>query len=363
MSLYLIFLVIIFKKSLSQLVISVDDNDDKGAFEDNFYTNGTIFMLISSGVASLDTMVPLIGMETACRHHPPPWKIRIAIMEPSDAVIEYNLHEAFQDNMNNGNYPCDLSFMEFDLLNEIKDTPLVDYIEEKNYENYKILKSGIYWNDYINDLFRYIIHWKYGGWVITPDTIVLRPLEKMNIVGLEKRIFQSPPVIQYDGSLVIGQKANVNAAISHFSSKHPFLQLYHLVFKEHLDISNVKSLRVEILTKALSVYGHQNCREIYCVTILESNVFYPISDTTLDKAKLYNPVSLVEYGRMTNGSYTIHLWQGGQEQKAEYLQRQQRQHYQQQYQEHQEHQDCYIDSLIDRAYRNNCIFCQNICKK
>lgn len=346
-------LTIIVEKSFSQLVLSVDDKDDNGAFEDNFYTNGTIYILIVSGIASLDTMIPLIGMETACRHHPPPWKIKIAIMEPSDAIIEYNLHQAFEDNLKNGNYPCDLSFMEFDLLNEIKDTPLVDYFEENNYENYKIFKNGIYWNDYVHDLFRYIVHWKYGGWVITSDTIVLRPLEKMNIVGLEKRIFQSPPVIQYDGSLVIGQKANVNAAISHFTSKHPFLHLYHLVFKERVDIRDVKSLRVEILTKALSIYGHQNCRDVYCVTIIESNVFYPISDTILEKSRLFSPVSLVEYGRVTNGSYTLHLWQGGQEKTGEDETGQQR------YQNQQP--KCYSDSMIDRAYRSNCIFCSNIC--
>lgn len=238
------------------------------------------FMLLTKGVATLNERTPLVSIESACKHHP---NAVFHIYTLNSSLVSFD--PALQDVIRQKG--CNINIMSFSPNTFFRDSPLEIWIEEQ----LTWLSKGKYWYSHMTDLFRTVALWRFGGWYLDTDVLVLRPLKALsNCAGFEN-----------------DQTLTLNNAISHFDAHHPFLENVMSTIRDSYKRNKWSSAGPGAITLAFRSWPKalKNCQHASCVNAFEAQYFFPLNWSH----KLFEvTVTSEEAHAATRGSYALHLW-------------------------------------------------------
>jgi lactosylceramide 4-alpha-galactosyltransferase len=218
----------------------------------------------------------LFAWDTMCFHHPNA-RFFIYTLHDGGASIDRLLYEKFRSSA------CTMTVMNFDPSTFFSSTPLESWVDA----NLSWLKEGPYWYRHLTDLFCLAAIWKYGGWYLDTDFIVLKPFVSLrNCFAYRTKDDES-----------------FNNAIFHFEAGHPFLTavMRHVILVYNRE--ELVSAGPQAFSTVLNSWDYQNCDMHLCVTILPYYAFYPYD---------WNFALLSENDQKTleplNTSFAIHFW-------------------------------------------------------
>jgi lactosylceramide 4-alpha-galactosyltransferase len=200
-------------------------------------------------------------------------------MDGGDAFVDPLLYEKLR------NSGCRMSLVNFDPSSFFSNTPLHNWVEL----NLPWLEKGPFWYSHVTDLFRLAALWKYGGWYIDTDIVVL------------KEFFSLRNCLAYQ---LIGDNT-LNNAISHFEAGHPFLAAVMEHITLEYNIGEWVSAGPGAVTSVLRTWEYKNCPGHKCVNLLPYFTFYPFG---WDYEGLMSNHSQTTVDEKVNASYAIHFW-------------------------------------------------------
>ena len=213
----------------------------------------TFFMLLTKGDASLCSRTPLASLETACKNHPHAQFFLYKLVGASVSIGSKLVDALAQHN-------CSVQQLEFNPATFFHGTPLEAWISA----NLEWVSSGRFWYSHATDLFRSAVLWRFGGWYLDYDVLVLRPLVHLrNCVAWQGA----------QGSSL------VNNAISHFTKGHAFLQHVMEHIRANYNSSDWNSAGPGAVTRSLRTWLKKNCSEDECVTVFSNAAFFPLNWT------------------------------------------------------------------------------------
>lgn len=230
---------------ISNTTINDNDQDDGNQHEKPL----DFYMLITKGDVTLGKRTPQIAMETACHHHPNSIIYLYLVKDSTEASVSPAFTSAMRD------AGCHVELREFDATTFFQDTPLGEWVTKR----YKYLSTGKYWYSHQTDLFRLAVLYKYGGWYLDSDVVVLKPLTPLsNCIGREVKDYY-------------------NNAISNFDAGHPFLVATMEYVMQTYKRNTWTSAGPTAATEALKLYEHKDCKDpSICVKTLPRSAFFPI---------------------------------------------------------------------------------------
>eukprot|EP00968_Pinguiococcus_pyrenoidosus_P026312 scaffold7068_cov301-Pinguiococcus_pyrenoidosus.AAC.7 len=236
------------------------------------------FMMLTKGQASRESRIPVISIESACKNNP---GAQFYLYVPRGASVSFE--PSLLDEIANGG--CFIERVSFDYFSFFVGSPLESWLSK----NLKDLRKGQYWYSHATDLFRTVALWRFGGWYLDTDVLVLKPLG-----GFSNTVAWEGP-----------NRPLVNNAVSVFARQSLLMrEIMH-----HITIAYKKkdwiSAGPGAITTTLVRWPRKNCADPDCIHILSNRAFFPIAHFE----PLFRPdVGDDEAARLLDGAYCIHLW-------------------------------------------------------
>ena len=203
----------------------------------NGQTSLNFFILLHER-ASLVSRWPLMTIESVCKHHPAA-SFHVYILPNTTASLDDLVVDGIAE------YGCQIKQYEYDVSSLILGTPL---------------ESSILLHDSVSALFGIVVLWKFGGWYLGIDELILRPLSNLTNC-----------ITKYSNYAV-------QSAIFQFDQGHPFLKEVMSEIKMPMTGSNAKGGHAvdAAFGSIVDSWPFKNCSFWQCVLILDETQFYPL---------------------------------------------------------------------------------------
>lgn len=200
----------------------------------------------TKGNLTLQQRNPIMLFDSLCHHHPDIpiylFILKGAVQVDDDVVAQFAQHG------------CRLIVLETDALSLVRNTPLQNWFASHREE----FEGGPYFYSHLTDLFRLTALWKYGGFYLDTDFIIMQPIAHMR------------------NSLVRETRQHINNAFSVFDAAHPFLEHTFRTVVHTYDPKGWGSLGPRLITRAFKSYGTNPCPGPKCVQLHEAHLAFPI---------------------------------------------------------------------------------------
>ena len=242
------------------------------------------FMLLSQGRASLRTRFPLAALESACKHHPGA-QIFIYISAGTNAYVDPELVRSLRSD------ECGVDVLRFDPRSFFEGTPLQGWIAAR----LDWLRDGQFWYSHSSDLFRLAALWRFGGWYLDTDVIILRPLSPLR------------NCLAWQGNSLPGYGPMVNNAVSHFDARHPLLEAAMRHVRQAYQRDAWPSAGPGAITSALQTWKQRDCEDIGCVRLLNRTAFFPKGHLQA-KELMTQKITRADFEDQYGSSFVLHFW-------------------------------------------------------
>ena len=238
------------------------------------------FMLLTKGTADTKTRTPLVALESACKHHPGA-VFNIYTMVGGGVEIGDDLARGMLDHGG-----CRIVRLVFDPATFFMGTPLEGWIAN----SLEWISKHGNWYSHSTDLFRSAALWRFGGWYLDTDVIVVKPLS-----GLRNCVAEQG-----------GEDHAINNAISHFERGHAGLEAVMAHIRDNYNPEDWVSAGPGAITQVLSWWPLKNCDDDpNCITVLPARAFFPLFFT---EDLVGAPLSDEAEQSVLKDSYAVHLW-------------------------------------------------------
>jgi len=190
-----------------------------------------------------------MALESWCKHHP---RSEVWLyISPCSKVFDGIVH-GLRDR------GCPVTMLHFDAQTFFKDTPLDRFVTAKRIQE---LQSSESWGEHQMAMFRLAAPWRFGGFVLDPDVLLLRPVD-----GFSNAL---------ESMSVSPDELRLSNAVSVFDAGSPFLEHAMRLFATSYNLTDRAIAGPTFLSNAYRTWPHTECAEAQCVNQMPRGTVTP----------------------------------------------------------------------------------------